>query len=328
MVPQDLAGRPIVTVDAQAIRAAHTRIPAPFRASPQFVSEALSAQLGRPVVVKLEVANPIGCFKGRGTWLAMSELAAAGTVGERTGVLVASAGNFGQGVAYAGRELGVPVIVYAATTANPSKVAAMRRLGADVRLVGEDFDAAGAAAATAAAETGWHRLLDGEDPWIAIGAGSMALELTDGVAAGELPALSAVYVPVGNGALIGGVGAWLKEEAPAVRVIGVQAERAPAMERSWRAHRAIETERADTIADGIAARVPVPQALELMLAFVDEMVLVSEEEIIEATQELEVAVPVAIETAAGAGWAAARRSGPSGGPIALIVTGGNTNREG
>src|SRR4029077_4686673 len=124
----------------------------------------LSAQLGTPVVVKLEVTNPIGCFKGRGTWLAMSELAASGAVGERQGVVVASAGNFGQGVAYAGRELGVPVIVYAATTANPSKVAAMRRLGADVRRVGEDFDAAGAAAGTAAAKGGWERLPGGGGP--------------------------------------------------------------------------------------------------------------------------------------------------------------------
>ena len=316
----------MLIVDASTIRAAHPRIPVPFRGSPQFVSEALSQQLGRPVIVKLEVANPIGCFKGRGTWLAMTKLLAGGQVGERGGIVTASAGNFGQGVAYAGRELGIPVVVYAATTANPSKVAAMRRLSAEVRLVGEDFDEAVAAASRAATEDGWRLLVDGQDPWIAIGAGTIALELTDGVAAGGLPALEAVYVPVGNGALIGGVGAWFKEVAPEVRVIGVQAERAPAMERSWRARRPIETERADTIADGIAARVPVPEALELMLAFVDEMVLVSEEEIIEATRELEVAVPVAIETAAGAGWAAARRSGASRGPITLIVTGGNTDR--
>jgi threonine dehydratase len=72
----------------------------------------------------------------------MAELMAAGKVGEREGVVVASAGNFGQGVAYAGRAMGIPIIVVAATTANPAKVAAMRRLGADVRMVGEDFDAA------------------------------------------------------------------------------------------------------------------------------------------------------------------------------------------
>ncbi|MDP9468897.1 MAG: pyridoxal-phosphate dependent enzyme, partial [Chloroflexota bacterium] len=132
----------MVDVTAEAIRAAHERIPAAFRGSPQFISEPLSAELGIPVVVKVESANPIGCFKGRGTWLALAELLARGGVGEGRGVVLASAGNFGQGVAYAGRAMNVPVVVFAATTANAAKVAAMRRLGADVRLVGEDFDAA------------------------------------------------------------------------------------------------------------------------------------------------------------------------------------------
>jgi threonine dehydratase len=132
----------MASVTADAIRSAHRRIPSEFRDSPQFISERLSERIGVPVVVKLETTNPIGSFKGRGTWLAMAELMAAGKLGERDGVVVASAGNFGQGVAYAGRAMGIPIIVVAATTANPAKVAAMRRLGADVRMVGEDFDAA------------------------------------------------------------------------------------------------------------------------------------------------------------------------------------------
>ena len=174
-------------------------------------------------------------------------------------MVVASAGNFGQGVAYAGRAMGIPVIVFAATTAVQSKVAAMRRLGADVRSVGEDFDAARLAAADLAADSGWHLLVDGDDPWISIGAGTIALELTDAVASGDLPALDRFYVPVGNGALIAGVGTWLRSAAAATRVIGVQAAGAPAMTLSWRERRPIETPRADTIADGIAARVPVPR---------------------------------------------------------------------
>ena len=104
----------MASVTAQAIQGALERIPRVFRNSPQFISDPLSAVAGVPVVVKLETANPIGSFKGRGTWLAISELAASGEVGERRGVVVASAGNFGQGVAYAGRALGVPVVVFAA----------------------------------------------------------------------------------------------------------------------------------------------------------------------------------------------------------------------
>jgi threonine dehydratase len=129
-------------------------------------------------------------------------------------------------------------------------------------------------------------------------------------------------VPVGNGALIGGIGAWIKAVAPTTRVIGVQAAQAPAMTLSWRAGRPIETERADTIADGIAARVPVPLALELMLAAVDEMRLVEESEIIAATAEMSAALPFRVEPSAGAAWAAALQK-PTGGAIALVLTGGN-----
>jgi threonine dehydratase len=315
----------MVAVSADAIRTAHGRIPAAFRDSPQFVSEALSASLGIPVVVKLETANPIGSFKGRGTWLALEELKAAGRVGERAGVVVASAGNFGQGVAYAGRALSVPVIVVAATTANAAKVAAMRRLGADVRTMGDDFDAARLAAAELAAAAGWHLLVDGQDPWISIGAGTIAAELTDAVERGELPALDGFYVPVGNGALIAGIGTWLKATSPSTRVIGVQASAAPAMTLSWTERRPIETPTADTIADGIAARVPVPEAVALMIDVVDAMLLVDEEEIRTATRQLSAAVPSAIEPAAGAGWAAAAHADARAGTIGILVTGGNVS---
>jgi threonine dehydratase len=255
----------------------------------------------------------------------MSELAAAGRVGERGGVVVASAGNFGQGVAYAGRALRVPVIVFAATTASPMKLAAMRRLGGDVRLVGEDFDAARAAAAAEAARSGWHLLVDGEDPWISIGAGSIALELTDAVAGGDLPAFERFYVPVGNGALIAGIGTWMRSTAPQMQVIGVQAAAAPAMTLSWRERRLIETPRADTMADGIAARVPVPEALELMFGVVDEMLLVDEDQIRAATRDLSVALPSSVEPAAGAAWAAVRAGEAHGGAIGVLVTGGNVS---
>jgi threonine dehydratase len=315
----------MVSVSAEAIRAAHPRIPTVFRSSPQFISEPLSEAAGVPVVVKLETANPIGSFKGRGTWLAMSELAAAGRVGERNGVVVASAGNFGQGVAYAARAMRVPAVVFAATTASPMKVAAMRRLGAEVRLVGEDFDAARLAAAEHATASGWHLLVDGKDPWISIGAGSIALELTDAVASGDLPAIERLYVPVGNGALIAGIGTWLRFAAPATRVIGVQAAAAPAMTLSWRERRPIETPRADTIADGIAARVPVPEALALMLEVVDEMQLVGEDQIVAATRNLSLALPSAIEPAAGAAWAAVEAAQARGGAIGVLVTGGNVS---
>jgi threonine dehydratase len=313
----------MASVTADAIRLAHLRIPRVFRDSAQFISEPLSELIGVPVVLKLETANPIGSFKGRGTWLAMSELMAAGKVGEREGVVVASAGNFGQGVAYAGRAMDIPVIVVAATNANPAKLAAMRRLGADVRTVGEDFDAARLAATDLALGSGWHLLVDGEDPWITIGAGTIALELSDAILTGDLPALDRFYVPVGNGALIAGIGTWFRSIPSAPRVIGVQAAGAPAMTLSWRERRPIETPSADTVADGIAARVPVPAALELMVAVVDEMLLVDDDQIVAATREMAVAVPATIELAAGAAWAAVRAAASHTAAIGVLVTGGN-----
>jgi threonine dehydratase len=187
----------------------------------------------------------------------------------------------------------------------------------------EAFATARLAASDLTADSGWHLLVDGEDPWISIGAGTIALELTDGEASVDLPPLERFYVPVGNGALIAGIGTWLRSAAPATRVIGVQAAGAPAMTLSWRERRPIETPTADTIADGIAARVPVPAALELMIAVVDEMLLVDDDQIVAATREMSVAVPTTVEPAAGAAWAAVRAAESHAGAIGVLVTGGN-----
>jgi len=318
--------RPIVAHDgltAAAIRAAVPAIAPEFVATRQLAHDGLSSIAGHPIVVKIETENPVGSFKGRGTWLAVRRLAAEGLVGRDRPVVVASSGNFGQGVAYAARAHRIPFVVFAAENANAAKVAAMRRLGAEVRLAGEDFDAAREAAAHHAATSGWRLIIDGQDPHIAIGAGTMAVELTDAVERGDLPPLEAFYVPVGNGALIAGVGTWLKAAAPATRVIGVQAAGAPAMTYSWREGRAVETPTVETVADGIAARVPVPEALEIMRRCVDDMILVDDETILVAQRELAAALPFLVEPSAAAGWAAMRNAPAGAGAIGFILTGGN-----
>src|ERR671921_25796 len=127
--------RPMQTIpelEPAAIRAAYPTINPAFRDSPQFVHDGLSARLGVPVIVKLETANPIRSFKGRGTWVAIDALAAAGSVHDDRPIVCASAGNFGQGVAYAARSLSVPSMVFASIAANPGKVLRMRVLGAEV----------------------------------------------------------------------------------------------------------------------------------------------------------------------------------------------------
>ncbi|HEU0235440.1 MAG TPA: pyridoxal-phosphate dependent enzyme [Candidatus Limnocylindrales bacterium] len=308
-----------------AIRAARELIHRAFVASPQYVHDGLSERAGRPVIVKVETVNPIGAFKGRGCWLAAHGLAGEGRVGPKRPLVVASTGNFGQGIAFAGRAAGVPVVVFADTHANPTKLERIRRFGATVVQAGEDFDEARAASEQHAAEHGAHLLVDGADPRVAAGAGTLAVEVTDAIAAGDLPAIGAAYVPVGNGALIVGVGAWLRHAARGARVVGVQSDAASSMTLSWRAGAVVETPRADTFADGIATRVPVPEALAMMVGRVDDMTLVSESALRDAQAELRAALGITVEGAAAASWAAAlddREADPELAAL-VIVTGSN-----
>ncbi|HET9345731.1 MAG TPA: pyridoxal-phosphate dependent enzyme [Candidatus Limnocylindrales bacterium] len=312
---------PELTPDA--IRSAHGSIHPAFTNSPQYVHDGLSTRLGVPVIVKVETVNPIRSFKGRGTWVVVNALVADGSLGPSRPVVCASAGNFGQGVAFAAGAAGVRSVVFASQRANRGKLARMRALGAEVREVGDDFDAAVAAANAHAAETGALLLVDGDDARISTGAATMALELTDAVEAGSLPAPAVVSVPVGNGALINGIGAWMRHAAPGCRVVGVQAEGAPAMTLSWRAHRPVDTEAATTYADGIAARVSIPLAVELMEGRVDDMVLVPEDAMHEAQAELTDALGITVEGAAAASWAALVAGPKLDGPAVVIVTGSN-----
>jgi threonine dehydratase len=310
-------------LSADAIRAAHRPIHPAFRNSPQFVHDGLSARLGVPVIVKVETVNPIRSFKGRGTWVVIEALVRDGVLGPERPVVCASAGNFGQGVAFAAGPAGVRSVVFASTRANRGKLARMRALGADVREVGDDFDAAVAAARAYAAESGALMLVDGDDTRISTGAATIALEVTEAAARGELPSPAVFSVPVGNGALINGIGSWLRHAAPACRVVGVQAELAPAMTLSWRAGHAIDTEAATTYADGIAARVSIPLAVRLMDGRVDDMVLVPEAALHEAQAELTEALGITVEGAAAASWAALLAEPRPDGPAVVIVTGSN-----
>ena len=313
----------IPELEPAAIRAAHGAIDPAFTSSPQFVHQALSARLGVPVVVKVETVNPIRSFKGRGTWVAVSALAADGSIGPERAVVCASAGNFGQGVAYAARAFGASAVVFASRHANRAKIARMRALGADVVEAGEDFDDARAASEAFASDHGAELLVDGDNPRISTGAATLALEVTDAIAAGALPTLAIASVPVGNGALINGLGAWMRDMAPGCRIVGIQAERAPAMTLSWRARRPIDSESATTYADGIASRISIPHAVELMAGRVDDMLLVSEDELREAQAELTAELGITVEGAGAASWAGLLAGPRPDGAALMIVTGSN-----
>jgi threonine dehydratase len=308
-----------MAISIDRIREAADVIDPVFRDTPQFLPETLSERLGVNVVLKVECINPIRSFKGRGTDYLMHRIG-----NQPNGFVCASAGNFGQGMAYAARKRGQRLTVFAAVTANPLKVSRIRSLGAEVVLTGADFDAAKAAAKERAGETGALYVEDGLLPEIAEGAGTIALELTRMV-----ETLDAIYVPLGNGSLINGIGTWFRQLSPATRVVGVCAEEAPSMELSWRAGKPVSTDLAATIADGIAVRVPIPEALVAMRATVDEVMLVSDEEILDAMKMLFVETGLVVEPAGAAGLAAVakRRKELEGQRVATPICGGNLTKD-
>jgi threonine dehydratase len=175
-----------------------------------------------------------------------------------------------------------------------------------------------------ATETGAFYVEDGLLGPIAEGAGTIAAEL------GRMDdPLDACIVPLGNGSLINGMGLWLKRFSPSTRVIGVCPTGAPAMYTSWRAGKAVSTAAIDTIADGIAVRVPVPEALEIMRSAVDDVMLVSDPELVEAMRWLHQDEGLVVEPAGAAGIAAVAKSRDelAGKRVAVPLTGGNVTPE-
>ena len=285
-----------------------------FLDTPQFESEALGEELGTPVTLKVETLNPIRSFKGRGAEFFLS------TVAPDACLICASAGNFGQAMAYAARKRGLPLTIFASVHANPLKVDRMQALGARVVLAGSDFDAAKMAANAEAAKTGALMVEDGREPAISEGAGTIGLELL------QLPSpLDVVAVPLGNGALLAGVGRVLRARSPATSIIAVQAAGAPAMIESWRRGQLVRHDAIATIADGIGVREPIPEALADLDGLIDDALVVSEQAIYSAMRMLHRHVGLVVEPAGAVGIAAmlehpatfaSRRGG-------TIITGGN-----
>ncbi|MEO0826682.1 MAG: pyridoxal-phosphate dependent enzyme, partial [Cyanobacteria bacterium J06642_9] len=278
----------------QAISHAFQRIEPVFLNSPQFELDALNAVLNARLVLKVETLNPIRSFKGRGTDYFVRQNA------HESAFVCASAGNFGQGMAYACRKHHIPLTVFAAETANPLKLERMRQLGAEVKLAGADFDAAKAAGKAYALAENHTYVEDGHAVEVSIGAGTIGLELS------RYPdPIDTLLIPIGNGALINGIGTWFKANHPATQVIGVVAAGAPAMDLSWQQGRMVTTKTVDTISDGIAVRLPVPQALEAMKSTVDNILQVSDAATLTAMKLIHRLAGIVVEPAGAVGLAAA-----------------------
>lgn len=305
-----------MTRDKAALTLLHER----FGPSRLVHAAELSARAGVDVYLKLECELPTGSFKVRGAFYGLWIRRQAGPVSE---VVAASTGNHGAAVAWAGHELGIPARIFLPSGANAVKAERIRSLGAHLTEVGRDIEDARRAAESYVAGKDALLLDDATNGEVPTGAGTIGVELIE-----QLPSVATVVVPVGDSALIRGVAAAVKAARPNVHVVGVQAKGAPAYQRSWEAGHVITTETADTIADGLATTRPTEPNVAAIRSLVDAMVLVDENEMLDAMRFLLDAERVEAEPAGAAATAAILRSaGRYAGPVVALVTGGNVAPE-
>ena len=281
----------------------------------------LSQTTGRNVYLKLETELPTGTFKVRGAFWALAQRMKKGQVQE---VVASSTGNHGAAVAYAAKQFGIKAKIFLPTSCNPVKRGRIAALGgAILESGGRDLASAFALAAEYAKQPGVFFLNDATDVDIPAGPATIGCEILE-----QLPETSAVLVPMGDSALIRGIAAAAKQIAPQVKIIGVQAERAPAYFLSWKEGKVVVTETCDTIADGLATRTPEAANVRDVKNLVDGVVLVSEEQMLRAIDVLLLEEHVLAEPAGAASTAALLESNTGcGDNVALVVSGVNISRE-
>jgi threonine dehydratase len=299
---------------------ARRRISPHLRPTPLFGYAALNDLLDASVFVKHENHQPIGAFKVRGGVNLVSQLSRQ----ERErGVIAASTGNHGQSIAYAARLFGVAATICVPEQANPVKVASMRGLGAELVFHGRDFDEAREHCEQLAEQRGYRYVHSGNEPLLIAGVATETLEILE-----EEPQIDVVIVPIGGGSGAAGACIVAKGINPATKVIGVQSEAAPAAFRSWSEHRLV-ADRMESFAEGLATRTAFELPMRILWRWLDDFVLVSDDEIREAQALMIEATRNLVEAAGAAPLAAALRLREQlkGKRVALVLSGGNASRE-
>jgi threonine dehydratase len=252
---------------------ARKKIAAMVIRTPLISSPWLTELVGASVYLKAECLQETGSFKIRGAVNKMLSL----TADERErGVITVSSGNHGRAVSYVARQLGIEAVVCMSERVPSNKVEAIRRLGAEAVVHGENFDEAEKHALRLQEERGLTKIDGCDDPFIIAGQGTIGLELLE-----DLPEIDTAIVPVGGGVLISGIALALKSANSSDRVIGVQMDRAPVMYHSLRAGALITMQEEDTIADALAGNIALNNqyTFRMVQEYVDDVVLVSDEEI-------------------------------------------------
>ena len=309
-------------VDAAAVAAAAARLAPVVRHTALERSERLSAELGREVLLKREDLQLCRSYKVRGAYHLLASLGAD----ELTrGVVCASAGNHGQGLAYACRALQVPGRVYLPTNTPRQKRNRIAAIGGEwitPVIAGHSYDEAAAAAQADVAQTGAAYAHPFDDPRTIAGQGTVAVELT---ADGALPPGSTLVVPIGGGGLISGMALWVRVNAPDVRIVGAEPAGAASMTAALSAGAPVTLDGFDTFVDGASVGRVGALTFPLVRDLVDEVVTVDEGAVCTEMVELYQTEGVIAEPA-GALASAAARSLPGGpGPVVCVVSGGNND---
>jgi threonine dehydratase len=277
----------------------------------------LAAQLGCELYLKHENHQPVGAFKVRG---GVNLVGTLSPKEREEGIIGVSTGNHGQSLAFAAQHFGVRCTVVVPAGNNPDKNRAIRELGAELIEHGRDFDEAKAFVEELQREHGGRYVHSANEPMLITGVGTMAWEIFE-----KLPEPDVIVVPVGLGSGVCGTSIVAKHRRPRTEVIGVQAEGAPAVARSWRSGGWVEEPKAETWAEGVATRVPAELTLGIMRQLVDDMILVSEEQMRQAAG---LVLKYTHNLAEGAGAAAvaavlANAERIRGKTVVAILSGGN-----
>jgi threonine dehydratase len=307
-----------VSVSLAEIEAAASRIADMVVRTPLSASPALSRLHGKPVHLKLETRQPIGAFKLRG---AANALLALDQAARRRGLVTASTGNHGRAVAYAARQAGVPAVVCMSVLVPASKVEAVRALGAEVRIIGRSQDDAQGEVERLVGERDLTEIPPFDHPDVVAGQGTIGLELV-----ADLPALDCVLVPLSGGGLAAGIAVAVKALRPGIRVVGVSMERGAAMAAAIAAGRPVAVVEEATLADSLGGGIGLANRCTFALcrALLDEIVLLSEEEIAAGIRHAAIAENEVVEGAGAVGIAAllCGKVRPTG-VTAILVSGGN-----
>lgn len=309
------------TVELSDVLAARDTIGDDVHRTPMLSSARLSERIGAELSLKAELFQKTGSFKPRG---ALNRLRNTPREDLDRGLVTVSAGNHAQGLAYAAGVVGARCVVVMPEAAPRTKVDAARGYGAEVVLHG-DVSAAYGRMEELREERGLVLVHPFDDPHVVAGQGTVGLEIAE-----QLPEVDAIVVPVGGGGLISGVACAVKSENRGVQVVGVEPEGAAAMRASWDAGERVSLERTDTVADGLASPFAGEIAFEMTRRYVDEMVVVSDAELVEGMRALFVFAKLYAETAGAAAVAAllaGRVPVSEGERVCAVVTGGNVDPE-